>query len=428
MPVVVIATATTAVAAPRSLLFVAVFAIALLRQGGSVVAAAAIAIDGPSSSSSPDSSGGGGECTRRAALIGAGAGVAACGTASFAGSAGAYDTDGIAAAVAIPTWRLDGGVEFPILALNTAGLPSRDVVARAVRNAFDAGIRHVEFHPGIERDGVASVLRSQQQQRRGVDRKNSRSVFLTTKIETRWETKPTPKEAASFVKDRLDEDLAALNVEAIDMLMLRESPDPEVVRTMWRAMEDELEAGRVRSLGVANHCPLALKRLLSSTKLRYKPQVNYIQLHVGMGPMPPARAYGESRGIRTFAYGHLGERARPADDTRRILSDPTLNEIALDHHHRDRDGDDVKAEDVALRWVLDRGAAASVRPTSDFELGKGCCVDPSCSDGLRASVRTAAGRWGRLTPSELRRIDALRDPDSDPTLFSSPGCPGSFFG
>ena len=60
---------------------------------------------------------------------------------------------------AIPdTWTLSGGVKFPTLALNTAGL-SAGASATAFRKALAAGITHVDFHPGIERDGVAAVLK-----------------------------------------------------------------------------------------------------------------------------------------------------------------------------------------------------------------------------------------------------------------------------
>ena len=97
----------------------------------------------------------------------------------------------------IPTWHLndDNKVEFPRLALNTAGLTTDDT-ERAFRNALDAGISHVEFHPGAECDGVARVLQS-----KNFDRK---SIFLTTKVETHWEENPSPEMAAAYVQKQLD--------------------------------------------------------------------------------------------------------------------------------------------------------------------------------------------------------------------------------
>ena len=70
--------------------------------------------------------------------------------------------------------------------------------------------------------------------------------------------------------------------------------------------------------------------------------------------------------------------------------------------------------------------AASVRPTSDFAKGRSACdaATAACADGLRAS---AAAFSYKLTATEMKEIDAMTSPKGYPTLFSSPGCPGSFF-
>ena len=62
---------------------------------------------------------------------------------------------------------------MPTLALNTAGL-SAAASESAYTAALAAGIRHVDFHPGIERDGVAAALAKGKLPRE--------TVFLTTKI------------------------------------------------------------------------------------------------------------------------------------------------------------------------------------------------------------------------------------------------------
>ena len=99
---------------------------------------------------------------RRALLRGSGAALAAPLLPAQAGS--------------IPTWDLGGGVAMPTLALNTVGL-SVEATERAVKFAVDAGVSHVDFHPGIERDGVA----------RGLPSVARKSVFLTTKVaEAPW--------------------------------------------------------------------------------------------------------------------------------------------------------------------------------------------------------------------------------------------------
>ena len=299
-------------------------------------------------------------------------------------------------------WTLANGVKMPTLALNTAGL-SADDSERAFTEAVAVGFTHVDFHPGIERDGVARALKSG-----GVDRAK---VFLNTKIR-----KPpvgtSPSDAAKLVFSQLDEDLAVLGVPQVDMLMLRDSPDPAVMQAQWAAMEEVLASKRARSIGVINYCQSSLECILATAKT--KPALNYIMQHVGMGKDTNGlRAFGESRGIKTFAYGALGEPG-PSDE---LLNSPTLKQIGSKHGR--------SVEEVALRYGLQSGCAVSIRPTVGFGLGKSTCSDDgSCRAGLRA--RASAFDWS-LTAAEMAELSALTSPAGNPTLFSTTACPDSFF-
>ena len=127
---------------------------------------------------------------------------------------------------------------MPTLALNTAGL-SADGSERALTAALGAGFTHVDFHPGIERDGVARAIATA-----GLTKSKERlgKLFLTTKI-----AKPpigsTPAEAAERVRRQIDEDFAVLGVDSVEMIMLRDSPDCDVMRAQWGAL-DEARASR----------------------------------------------------------------------------------------------------------------------------------------------------------------------------------------
>jgi len=301
----------------------------------------------------------------------------------------------------IPSWTLDGGVVMPLLALNTVGL-SMEGTERAITLALRSKITHVDFHPGKERDGVAKYLAD------GGDRSK---LFLNTKLRG---ARPgtTPTDAAERVRRQIDEDLAILNVKSVDMLMLRDSPDKEVIQSQWAALEDALQKGQTRSIGVINFCEFSLKSVLQTAKI--KPALNYYLNHVGMGLDPKGlRSYGESRGIRTFAYGAVGE---PAPN-KELLESPILNRIAINHK--------VSPEAVALRWILQTGAAVSVRPTLDFGLGTSTCPleNNKCDEGLQE--RAATFNW-KLTTEEMDELSAMTSPNDNPTLFSSAGCPDAF--
>lgn len=306
-----------------------------------------------------------------------------------------------AATQPIPEWTLDNGVQFPKLAMNTVGLSVEDT-ERAVRLAVKRGFTHFDFHPGKERDGISKYIASE----------GRNGLFLNTKIR---KPKPgtSPGEAADLCKAQIAEDLKALNVEYVDMLMLRDSPDCDVMQAQWKVLEDTLAAGKTRSIGVVNYCEGSLKCLLETAKV--KPAVNYYMLHVGMGrDAHGLSTFCDDNGIRTFAYGAVGEPG-PREE---ILNNPLLKKIGKAHGKL--------PEEVALRWVLQTGAAASVRPTTNFGLGTGVCAEKdggTCATGLEN--RSNVFNWS-LTDKEMVKLDSLKTPDDNPTLFSSSGCPGAF--
>lgn len=297
----------------------------------------------------------------------------------------------------IPNWILDGGVEFPTLALNTAGMSAEETY-KAIEFARKEGMTHIDFHPGYERDGMAKYLSKHKGERD--------LLFLNTKIRTPrpW---TSPKDAAKLARDQIDEDLRILNVKNVDMLMLRDSPDPKVIQSQWAVMEEALAEGKTRSIGVINYCPSALKSVLQTAKVL--PALNYIMVHVGMGnDVHGLRTLGEEAGIRTFAYGQTGEPGPNAE----IKNNPTLKRIGNAHGGKSN-------EEVALRWVLQNGIAASIRPYSSF----GRCAGEECRLGI--AKQATCFEW-TLTDEEMAELDALTSPDDNPTLFSSAGCPGAF--
>ena len=136
-----------------------------------------------------------------------------------------------------------------------------------------------------------------------------------------------------------------------------------------------------------------------------------------MGQDPQGlRSFGESKGIRTFAYGAVGEPGPNAE----LLSSPVLQKIG------EAQAPTKSTEQVAVRWVLQTGAAVSVRPSTSFGLGQGICTfngQDQCLTNLQA--RAISFDW-KLTKSEMAALDGMTSPNDNPTLFSSSGCPGAF--
>jgi len=320
-----------------------------------------------------------------------------------------------------PTWTLENNVKMPILALNTAGL-SADDAARACTIAAANGFRHFDFHPGKERDGVARFLKSSQVPPRS-------ELFLTTKIR-----KPpygsTPEEAAAAAASQIEEDLAVLGSGGYtDMLMIRDSPDCQVMRAQWKVVEQALRDGKTRSLGVINFCEDSLRCVLKTATI--KPALNYYYYHVGMntGRGFKLRDFCDRFKIRTFAYGALGEPGPYTDE--RLLDNKILKSIGDGSkvYNQRNHGGERSTEEIALKWVIDTGAAVSVRPTSDFGLGKSFCAagKPGEESACEREIRKRAQifDWNLMGDEvfKISNIASLKSEDN-PTIFSSSGCPG----
>ena len=301
---------------------------------------------------------------------------------------------GAAAAAPLPTWDLGNGVAMPTLALNTVGL-TVESTERAVLAALDAGVSHVDFHPGVERDGVARALK----------RAPRSSLFLTTKVASQQGNPGvSPAAAADLCRRQIDADRRALGVDALDMWLVRGSPNCDVVRSQWAVLEDAQRRGAVRAIGTVNFCEAQLDCLLATADV--KPAVNYYMLHVGMGADAHGlRSHGEARGVRTFAYGALGEPGPSAD----LLADGPLARVAAKYGK--------SPEEVAVRWLTQIGVAVSARPTTRFGLGVSACDgDGSCAAGLRK--RAATFDW-TLSKADVAALSKLAAPDSPtPALFS----------
>ena len=312
---------------------------------------------------------------------------------------------------------LAGGVSLPMLSMNTADL-SAEQVERAIELGLSLGLRSVDFHlgstePGArEREGVGRVIAS-----RGRD-----ALFLITKLDKPPANMTDPAAAAALARSTLESELAALGGDGtVDMLLLKDSSSCAVMRAQWEVLEEALAAGRTRALGTYNFCAFSLDCLLTANgglpAVRTPPAMNFLMRHVGMGPdVNGLIAYGAARGVRTAAYGTLGEPIALPE----LLASPTLQRVARRHNQT--------VESVAVRWNVQAGYAISSRLTADFApsntpTGARCTAD--CAAALRAMANVHD--WA-LTDADMAALDALRldQPPQAPTYYSSAGCPGGF--
>jgi len=305
----------------------------------------------------------------------------------------------------VPTWTLPGGVDFPLVSSNTASLSAEQTEAMVIKS-LSLEITAVDFHlGGTEREGVTAVLRR-------IPRKD---LFLVTKIDKPPEDMTDPEAAAKFVETTVNKEWKALDVETVDVLLLKDSPSCEVMQAQWSVLERLLSEGKTRAIGTYNYCRPSLECILETAET--PPSLNYVMRHVGMGPdATDLIQYQESLGIRTVSYGTLGEPVALPE----LLTDPVLREIAEDHGR--------SVEEVALRWNVQAGYGVSSRPSADYNPEGMACPGGEEGDCDVALMGMRAVFGWELNRRDVARLDGIKYEEylQSPTYYSSTGCPDSF--
>ncbi|MCH3921690.1 aldo/keto reductase [Limosilactobacillus sp.] len=176
------------------------------------------------------------------------------------------------------TITLNSGVKIPQFALGTWFIDD-DQVAEAVRNAVKIGYRHIDTAQayGNER-GVGEGVRTA-----GIARDQ---LFVTSKVAAEHKDYNSAKQS-------IDETLQKMGLDYLDMMIIH-SPQPwaEVNQSdnryyegnleAWRAMEDAVPEGKLKTIGVSNFNQSDLQNLLDNSDT--KPAVDQVLAHVGHTP------------------------------------------------------------------------------------------------------------------------------------------------
>jgi diketogulonate reductase-like aldo/keto reductase len=194
---------------------------------------------------------------------------------------------------------LNNDVPIPQLGFGVFLVPPSET-APAVAKALEAGYRLIDTAQGYENEqGVGEAI-----SRSGVPREE---IFITTKL-------VNGRHGYDRALAAFDDSMRRLGIDVLDLFLIH-WPLPmfdEYVET-WRALERLLADGRVRSIGVSNFEIEHLERLANETDVI--PALNQVELHPDFS-QAELRAYHESHGIVTEAWGPLGQNQGLLDDAR----------------------------------------------------------------------------------------------------------------
>ncbi len=259
------------------------------------------------------------------------------------------------------TVKLRSGHEMPLLGFGVFQVADGDECERAVREALDAGYRHIDTAAmyGNEASVGRAIAAS------GVPREE---VFVTTKV-------PPGKFGTEKTRAVAEQSLELLGMDYVDLLLIH-WPVREGVDEAWDVMREMRDSGRLRSIGVSNFTVRRFEEQFFRTAdghANETPAVNQIELH----PFLTRRdllAYCREKGIQSEAYSPLARAER--------MDDPVLTELAKKH------GKTVAQ--VMIRWQIEQRVV----------------VIPKSSNPERIRENTQVFDF-ELSDEDMARIDAL---------------------
>lgn len=261
------------------------------------------------------------------------------------------------------SYTMSNGVTIPKVGFGTWQMPDNARTQRAVEDALAIGYRHIDtaYVYGNERS-VGRALRAS-----GLKREE---VFVTSKLANSIKNH---KDAARA----LDRSLENLGLDYLDLYLIHapwswmpDESDDAGNLAAWNAMEEGLEVGKIRAIGVSNFDAHDMSNLIDHADIA--PMVNQILYYVGLTE-PDNLAFCTQHDILVEAYSPLA--------TGYLLNHPDLRSIA--------DAHGVTPAQVAIRYCLEHNVLPLPKATS------------------REHIRLNAELDFHLTDAEMSRLDAL---------------------
>jgi diketogulonate reductase-like aldo/keto reductase len=252
---------------------------------------------------------------------------------------------------------LNDGATIPRIGLGVYLVTDVAECESSVTTALDSGYRLVDTAIAYRNErAVGRAIRSSTVARE--------DIFLTTKL---WPSDYGLEKA----RDAINGSLERLDSGYIDLLLLHQ-PVGDVLGA-WKAMEDAVERGAVRSIGVSNFAVPDLELLLDSARVR--PVIDQVELHPHW-QQPALLPYLAQHEIVAEAWYPLGHGSKG------LLGEPAITAAAAAHGK--------SPVQVILRWHTQRGFVAIPKSTDPAHIAANIDIDDF-----------------ELTEDQMAAIDAL---------------------
>ena len=231
----------------------------------------------------------------------------------------------------IGTVKLNDGVEIPVYGFGTFQIPADGSTYKAVREALDLGIRHIDTAVAyFNEQEVGKAIRES-----GIAREE---IFLTSKL---W----LQDYGYEPARKGIETSLRKFGLDYMDLYLIHQ-PYGDVPGA-WKAMEEAKQAGKIRSIGVSNMTPTIWNHFVP--QFATMPSVNQVEFNPYY-QQKEIRAIMAKDNVQLEGWGPLGQ------GNKAMLSDPVICELAEQYHKT--------AGQIILRFELQEGAIIFPKSTN----------------------------------------------------------------
>ena len=247
--------------------------------------------------------------------------------------------------------NLSNGVEIPLIGLGVWQM-SNDEAEKSVAYALKNGYKHIDTARTYKNEeGVGRGIKAS-----GVNRED---FFLTTKISAYSKT-------YDETKQDIQDSLAALQTDYLDLVIIH-APRPwgkskedggwfDENKDVWRALEEEYEAGTLKAIGVSNFEIDDIENLIEVANV--KPMINQIKYHIGSRDEELVQ-FCQENDMVVEAYSPIG--------TGKLLNNEAIKKIA------DKYG--KSTAQISIRYVYQKGLVVLPKSVHEAYISENAEID-----------------------------------------------------
>jgi len=242
--------------------------------------------------------------------------------------------------------------EIPLIGLGTWDLRG-GLCTEIVQSAVEDGYHLID---------TARMYGNEREVGEGIRYADRENLFITSKV-------CSPDLSYAKTKKAVEESLTAMGLEYIDLYLIHEPYASS--GEMYRALEDMVEEGKVRQIGVSNFNKAFLESFLPYCRIR--PAVDQVETHVYF-QREELQEYLREQGILMQAWSPL------AAGKNHIFSDPVLHRIAENHS--------VTAAQAALKYLLQKGIGVIPKTSKKQRLQENLHLDFTLTENEMQQIKS----------------------------------------